>query len=94
MNKLVKVIVAKAKLIGNESDDVICAMLASHHALRDNGFIRNSVTCDTNGKPEYIVSIWQQSKMDDENRTTLPKGQRFAYILKSELDEALNDNAQ
>ncbi|MGR5367026.1 hypothetical protein [Photobacterium damselae] len=90
MNELIKVIIAKAKLDGTESEDTICSMLASHHALRSNGFIRNAVTCDSDGKPEYITSIWQQSESEKNTSQKLPRGQRYAYILKSELDEAIN----
>lgn len=78
MSELKKVIVAKAKLNGNETDNELHAMLISHTALESNGFIRNYISCNTKGEPEYIVSLWSISKFDTG---VLPKGQRYAYII-------------
>ena len=85
MYKIIKVVVAKAKLSGDESVDTIQSMLAAHHTLRNNGFIRNTVTCSANGLPEYIVSMWEIS--DSFPDTSLPTGLKLAYILQPEPHE-------
>ena len=92
MNNVVKVVLAKAKLTGRESDIEISAMLMSQHALRENGFIRNSIVLNTSGIPDYICSLWKISKFDSGNPAELSRGQRYAYILESELLEASNPN--
>lgn len=86
MSDIVKVIIAKAKLKGDETENEISASLSAHLGLRENGFIRNVITCDTNGKPEYIVSIWKASDREANEKICLQKGQRFAFLLKSEID--------
>lgn len=94
MSEFVRVVIGKAKLRGDESQAEISATLASQHALRGNGFIRNTITCDRNGKPEYICSMWRLSPHESGNAKDLLKGQRFAFILKSELEESCNGEYQ
>ena len=76
-----KVVIAKAKLKGNETDTEIYCMLSAHYALSENGFISNCVICDKSGNPEFIQSVWKLSKYDDGN---LPNGQRYGYISDKE----------
>ncbi|PSW31201.1 hypothetical protein C9J21_17790 [Photobacterium phosphoreum] len=79
MKKLMKVVMGKAKLSGTESEAELHCMLFAHTALKDNGLISSYISFDTKGHPEFIVSLWKLSEL--ENGTSLPKGQRFAYIL-------------
>ncbi|WP_305845418.1 hypothetical protein [Photobacterium leiognathi] len=67
-----------AKLNGDETENEIHARLMAHRDSQWDGFIRNHVSFDTNGKPEYIVSFWDITEFDTG---VLPKGQRYAYII-------------
>lgn len=85
MTELVQVIKGKAKLSGKETETEICAMLAAHLALRDNGLLATSVEYNRQGQPAYIVSYWKISPLEN-HKQELPPGQSLITLPKQVFD--------
>lgn len=87
-DNLVKVVQTKAVLKSPyTSANHVSAALAAHAVVP--GHLYSHVVCNINGEPEYLLGYFKCSELD-EATTTLPKGQRYAYIHRTQYNTWLN----
>ncbi|WP_434999971.1 hypothetical protein ACRZ5S_22815 (plasmid) [Vibrio scophthalmi] len=77
--ELVKVLVAKTKLNGmNNYHEVLVSMLLAPN------YLLSRLIANANGEPEFIETWFKSITIDTVG--PLPRGMRFSYLLKSELE--------